>query len=68
MKILILAILLVSECVCADGLPTMKLVRKIKKWVNHLRKEQFEEANRNGNLIFKDKGLNIYKHFNFSKL
>ncbi len=46
MKILILAILLISECVCADAFPTMKLVRKINKRVKHLRKEkQSEEAN-----------------------
>jgi hypothetical protein len=34
----------------------MKMVRKIHKWIKYLEKERFEEQNRNGMLIFADKG------------
>jgi hypothetical protein len=60
MKIYLLALLLVSLCVCTESLATMKMVRKIHKWVKYLKKERFEEQNRNGMLIFKDKGTQIF--------
>jgi hypothetical protein len=56
MKIYLIALLLVTLCVYTESLATMKLVRKLHKWVKYLKKERFEEQNRNGMLIFKDKG------------
>ena len=64
MRILILAVLLVSVCVSSEALFTMKLVRKIGRIINTLKKERLEEANRNENGIFKDKGLNILRFHN----
>ena len=58
MKFLIIALLLVSVCVCTEALLTMKLVRKIGAIIKYLKKEKFEEENRNGKFIFKDKGIN----------
>ncbi len=60
MKILILAVLLVAVCVCTDDLVTLKLVRKIDKWLKNLKKERFEEENRSGKFTYKDKGLRIH--------
>jgi hypothetical protein len=67
MKIYLIALLLVSVCVCTETLATMKLVRKIHKWVKYLKKERFEEQNRNAMLIFKDKGREkfIKKKYHF---
>ena len=64
MRSLILAVLLVSVCVSSEALFTMKLVRKIGRIINTLKKERLEEANRNENGIFKDKGLNILRFHN----
>ena len=61
MRSLILAVLLVSVCVSSEALFTMKLVRKIGRIINTLKKERLEEANRNGNGIVKDKGSNILR-------
>jgi hypothetical protein len=40
MKIYLIALLFVSVCVCTETLATMKLVRKIHKWVKYLKKER----------------------------
>jgi hypothetical protein len=59
MKILILVVLVVSICVCVDALITLKIIRKLKKILKHLKKEQLEDANRSGKLLFKDKGVKL---------
>jgi hypothetical protein len=55
MKILILVVLFVAVCVCTEALVTLKMVRKIDKWVKYLKKERFEEKNRSGKFTYKDK-------------
>ena len=52
----ILAVLLVSFCVCTDAFFTIIVIMELMK---DFKKGRFEEANRNGNGIVKDKGINI---------
>jgi hypothetical protein len=59
MKILILFVLVVSICVCVDALITLKMIRKLKKILKHLKKERLEDANRSGKFTFKDTGLKL---------
>ena len=61
MRLLILAVLLVSVCVCTEAILTIKLVRKIDQMSKYFKKERFEGANRNGNGIVRDKGLNTLR-------
>ena len=56
MKIWILAVVLVGFDVCTDALVTMKVVSKIDKWLKNLKNERFEQENRSGKFIYKDKG------------
>ena len=59
MKILILFVLVVSICVCVDALITLKMIRKLKKILKHLKKERLEDANRSRKFTFKDTGLKL---------
>ena len=43
MKIWILAVLLVGVCVCTDALVTLKVVRKIEKWLKNLKNDDLKK-------------------------